>query len=50
MMGELLEGYIAKWRQYPDDELERQVCYPNPLEPSFWLLKDSVASDNFGGI
>jgi len=35
----LLEGYIAKWREYPESEVKIRVAYPSVLAPSKQLLK-----------
>jgi len=34
----LLEGYIAKWKEYPEDEIKIRVARPSPLAPSKFLL------------
>jgi len=31
MKPKLLEGYIAKWKSYPTDEVKIRVCRPGPL-------------------
>jgi len=38
--GELREGYIAKWREYPEDEVKIRVARPSVLAPSKELLKE----------
>lgn len=38
--GELREGYIAKWRSYPKDEVKIRVARPHVLSPSKSLLRD----------
>lgn len=39
MRGELREGYIAKWKKYPTDEIKIRVARPSHLGPSEDLLK-----------
>lgn len=34
----LLEGYIAKWKSYPEDEVKVRVARPSVLSPSRFLL------------
>ena len=34
------EGYIAKWNDYPKDEVKVRVAHPSFLGPSKELLKD----------
>ena len=36
----LKEGYIAKWREYPKDEIKIRVARPSVLAPSKQLLED----------
>lgn len=36
--GELREGYIAKWKTYPQEELRVRVARPSSLAPSKALL------------
>ena len=36
----LKEGYIAKWKKYPKDEVKIRVARPSVLAPSKELLKD----------
>lgn len=36
----LKEGYIAKWNEYPGDEMKVRVARPSVLAPSKGLLKD----------
>ena len=36
----LLEGYIALWRKYPEDEIKVRVARPHVLSPSKDLLND----------
>lgn len=36
----ILEGYIANWRKYPEDEVKVRVARPSILAPSFRLLSD----------
>lgn len=36
----LLEGYIARWRKYPEDEVKVRVARPSVLSPSKALLMD----------
>jgi uncharacterized protein YeaO (DUF488 family) len=36
--GELREGYIAKWKKYPTDEVKIRVARPSVLGPSQRLL------------
>ncbi len=36
----ILEGYIAKWNDYPDDEIKVRVARPGVLAPSKTLLED----------
>jgi uncharacterized protein YeaO (DUF488 family) len=36
--GELREGYIAKWKKYPTDEVKIRVARPSVLSPSKVLL------------
>lgn len=38
--GELREGYIAKWNEYPNDEIKFRVARPSVLGPSLSLLGD----------
>lgn len=38
MIGELREGYIAKWKKYPTDETKIRVARPSVLAPSKHLL------------
>jgi len=38
LVGELREGYIAKWKEYPKDEVKIRVCRPSHLAPSRQLL------------
>lgn len=35
----LREGYIAKWKQYPTDEVKIRVARPSVLSPSKHLLQ-----------
>lgn len=35
----ILEGYIAKWKEYPEDEIKIRVARPHLLSPSLKLLK-----------
>lgn len=37
--GELREGYIAKWKTYPEDEIKIRVVRPHALAPSRNLLR-----------
>lgn len=34
------EGYIAKWKEYPKDEVKIRVARPSVLAPSKELLRD----------
>ena len=36
----LKEGYIGKWKNYPEDEVKVRVARPSVLGPSLELLKD----------
>ena len=36
----LKEGYIARWKKYPKDEVKVRVARPSVLAPSKELLKD----------
>lgn len=36
----LKEGYIAKWKEYPRDEIKIRVARPSVLAPSEELLRD----------
>ena len=36
----LKEGYIGKWKDYPNDEVKVRVARPSVLGPSLKLLKD----------
>ena len=36
----LKEGYIARWRKYPEDEVKIRVARPHVLSPSSHLLSD----------
>ena len=36
----LLEGYIALWRKYPENEIKIRVARPHVLSPSALLLSD----------
>jgi len=36
----ILGGYIAKWREYPKDEIKIRVARPSILAPSEGLLRD----------
>jgi len=36
----ILEGYIAKWKKYPEDEVKIRVARPSILGPSKRLLQD----------
>jgi len=36
----LKEGYIAKWKKYPKDEVKIRFARPSVLAPSNELLKD----------
>lgn len=40
----LLEGYIAKWNSYPQDEVKIRVARPSLLSPSKELLSDWKAN------
>ena len=43
----LLEGYIAKWKKYPEDEIKIRVARPSILSPTKFLLyayKDEAIS------
>jgi uncharacterized protein YeaO (DUF488 family) len=35
-----MEGYIANWKNYPDDEIKIRVARPSVLAPSKELLDD----------
>lgn len=37
-IGELREGYIARWKKYPEDEVKIRVARPSVLAPSKDLL------------
>jgi len=41
----ILEGYIAQWRNYPEDEVKVRVARPSILGPSKKLLKDYKEND-----
>ena len=36
----ILEGYIAKWKKYPENEIKIRVARPSVLGPSKELLRD----------
>jgi len=44
----LREGYIAKWRKYPKDEVKIRVARPSVLAPSKKLLGDFKAAEREG--
>jgi len=44
MEGELREGYIAKWNDYPEDEVKVRVARPSVLAPSKVLLAKFMAT------
>lgn len=39
-VGEVREGYIAKWKTYPTDEVKFRVARPSAVGPSVGLLTD----------
>jgi len=39
-IGELREGYIARWKDYPTDEIKIRVARPSVLAPSQKLLHE----------
>ena len=41
----ILEGYIAQWKNYPEDEVKVRVARPSILGPSKKLLKDYKEND-----
>ena len=41
----IIEGYIAQWRNYPDDEVKVRVARPSILGPSKKLLHDYKKND-----
>lgn len=46
--GELKEGYIAKWNEYPEHEIKIRVARPHVLAPSAILLNSYMnAKANF---
>lgn len=43
----LKEGYIAKWKEYPKDEIKIRVARPSILGPSSKLLADFMERKKF---
>jgi uncharacterized protein YeaO (DUF488 family) len=47
----LIEGYIGKWNEYPEDEVKIRVARPSLLSPSKELLdrykKDNLSWDEY---
>lgn len=45
-VGEIREGYIAKWKTYPTDEVKIRVARPSVLGPSKKLLDSYLLAKN----